>query len=143
MASCHKNYNGNAIYASSVGIPIEYCPPDHLIKMSEIEYESLPNYLDNVAVTTCYDTAIYSPKIIEGSSYPCADPNDVLGFKPVEFFTAFNIKPGYVEHPSFSNFEEYFVMSQEQIDFILTAMLVMTCCLAWCFGFSANEASAK
>lgn len=34
-------------------------------------------------------------------------------------------------------------MSQEQLDMILTAMLVLVCSIAWCIGFSANETGAK
>ena len=113
---CRKlDANGLKIGGYSIDVPFEYCPPAYLLLISDIEFQSLPNYQDYSGSQTCLETLSgYKWDISFTQNYPCGNGFQLV--QPVEFFTHFNVKPAYVEHPSFSNFQEVFVMSQEQID---------------------------
>ncbi len=122
-------------------VDINYCPPDKRIIFTSDEFVLLSNNENYAGDVECGYISGNRMYPVNGEAFPCA--SGALSLSPVEYFEFFQVKSGYVEHPSFTSFEEYFVMSQEQIDFILTSMLVMTMCVAFCLGFSANESSAK
>jgi len=143
MPICAREFNSNTVFNLQY-VTYLYCPPEHNIVLSAYDVQSeyfLNNYTGSVECATLINASHYEHSGIFSTSCPNSDDGYILD--PVEFFQGFDVKPGYVDHPSFTSFEEYFVMSQEQIDFILTAMLVMTMCVAFCLGFSANESSAK
>lgn len=138
------HYSGvdNLIVVPISYVSVNYCEPTHWITLNVSDFSYLKDSASYTGEFKCFDEygGSYDVQSVN-VTFPCT--SDYISVKPVEYFSYFKIKPGYVEHPSFSSYEEYFVMSQEQIDLILVSLLVLTCCIAWCMGFSANEGSAK
>lgn len=124
-------------YNEADGIPLEFCPPDFLYRLTDSEFEAYGNFQNYTGFTACIGGVHPSSggALIHNSSYPCG--SDKVVVDPIEFMLYHEIEAGYAVTPG------VFVMTQEQIDFILTSMLVMTMCVAFCLGFSANESSAK
>lgn len=123
-------------YKKSDSIALEFCPPDYLYLMSDSFFESFPNFQNYSYDVYCIPSLNSTGTDVNyQKTYPCYPDYPVV--EPVEFMTFHEIESGYGITP------EVFVMTQTQIDLILTAMLVLTMCIAFCLGFSANESSAK
>jgi hypothetical protein len=128
---------GGSTYKNSRGITLEFCPPDYLFMMSDEDFSSFSNYESYPYDVYCMGSVHNSAggDVNYQNTYPCYPESPVV--EPVEFMTFHEIESGYGITP------EVFVMTQVQIDLILTSMLVLTMCIAFCLGFSANESSAK
>jgi len=135
---------GNCLYPRSDGkynisdsIKLEFCPPDFLFKMSDSDFSSYSNFdtypYDVFCIGSIHNSS--GGTVNYQTTYPCYPNSPVV--EPVEFMTFHEIESGYGITP------QVFVMTQVQIDLILTSMLVLTMCVAFCLGFSANESSAK
>lgn len=120
----------------SYGVSYEFCPPDNYLKMTNSDFDFYGKAASYTGDFQCLESGnSYNPKGINEYAFPCSTNSLVV--KPVEFMLHNEIEAGYAVTPG------VFVMTQEQIDFILTSVLVMTMCIAFCLGFSANESSAK
>jgi hypothetical protein len=131
----HLRANGS--YNISDAITLNFCPPDFLFKMSDSDFENFANYSSYPYDVFCIGPVHPSSGAYVNyqTTYPCYPDFPVV--EPVEFMTFFEIDAGYGITP------EVFVMTQVQIDLILTSILVLTMCIAFCLGFMSNESSAK
>lgn len=113
MAKCAELRTNNFFYHNPADI--NYCQPNFHIVFYRSELENLPLFSSYSGTILCASDGGASVSQYQPSeSYPCVSGK--IGLKPVEYFLHFDIKPAYVEHSEFAEFEEYFVMSQEQID---------------------------
>jgi hypothetical protein len=137
MATCWR-IKSDGSFNESDGIPLTFCPPDtHILMMSNDDFSSYSDYENYSGSVYCMSSggSWTDLSLNSGETFPCSADRVVVD--PVEFMTFFEIEAGYGIIP------EVFVMTQDQIDLILTSMLVMTMCIACCLGFLANESSAK
>lgn len=82
-------------YNEADGIPLEFCPPDFLYRLTDSEFEAYENFQNYTGFTACIGGVHPSSggALIPQSSYPCG--TDKVVVKPLEFAQFYEIETAY------------------------------------------------